>query len=103
MTTVKPARNGHAATLTNRVRSYPLIDELRDRRSRRFSCGTRTIDGPPSHSGTQASEALTEEEKASEVRARKEAREAELKRVTDLAKETEMHRKKRQQAAAGAK
>ncbi|MFY9316147.1 MAG: hypothetical protein WAO95_11395 [Burkholderiales bacterium] len=45
----------------------------------------------------------TEEEKALGVRARSEAREAELKRVTDLAKETEMRRKKRLEAAAGAK
>jgi len=35
----------------------------------------------------------TEEEKALEVRARKEAREAELKRVTDLAKKRDADRK----------
>ena len=45
----------------------------------------------------------TEEQKALEVRARKEAREAELKRVIDLAKETVMQKKRRQDGAAGAK
>ena len=45
----------------------------------------------------------TEEEKTLEVRARKEAREAELKRVTDLAKETVMQKKRRPEGATGAK
>jgi hypothetical protein len=45
----------------------------------------------------------TEEEKALQARARKDAREAELKRVTDLAKETELQKKRRQASAAGTK
>jgi hypothetical protein len=45
----------------------------------------------------------TEEEKALGVRTRKEAREAELKRVTDLAKETVMQKRRGQEGATGAK
>jgi len=45
----------------------------------------------------------TEEEKALAVRARQDARDAELKRVTDLAKESELQKKRRQEVGTGAK
>ena len=49
----------------------------------------------------------TEEEKALEVKARRDAKEAELKRVTDLAKEREMEKsaasKKRKRSVPGRK
>ena len=62
----KPVKNLND-WINNQITSYPLLDALRDRRSRRFGLGMTIPEGPFTYQSEQEPVPLTEEEEAAIV------------------------------------